>query len=100
MDQIQNLFYSLEQLINDIGSSGNGGSLGNLSGIKYQSTIPALSHLVPHGLDDDMVDVVLWVEHDDGVFYNDDAKVAMVDDNTVRITLVEPANIRARITKM
>lgn len=97
MDQVQSLFYSLETLINDIESSGTG--IIN-RGVTYESPAPTMTHTVTHGLNDDAVDVVLWVEHEDGLYYKDDAKISMLDNNTIAVSLVEAASIRVRISKI
>lgn len=95
MDQLQNLFYNLEQLLQDIRD--NGGGTGTLLDFRYESAVPALVHVITHSLDSNAVDVTLWVQHTDGSYHNDDAKISMLDDNTIRVTLTEPAMIRARI---
>lgn len=101
LDTIQNITVNNQTVIRDIIDSGGGGTGGStLSTFRFQSEIPAQIHEIIHDLDDEMVNIQLWVEHGDGLYYDDAVLTKILDNYTVLIELAAPANIRAKITRI
>jgi len=60
----------------------------------YASTGPALTHTLAHGLNTNFVTVAIWVQHTDGLYYNDIVPLTQTDANTVVATLAVAANVK------
>ena len=72
---------------------------GALDHYDYESVAPKLVHVVPHQMNDVLVDPTIWVQEDDNEWYIHTTKVRSVDSNTIEITLTTAANARCRISR-
>jgi hypothetical protein len=93
LDSLQSEYNTLVAAIEDAGGI-NGPTLGWI----HESTEPHLVHTITHDLNTTLINATLWVLHEDGTYHNDDANIVIVDNSTVTVTLIYPADIRVKLT--
>jgi len=65
----------------------------------YISTTPTTIHNLPHNLNDDFCDVIIWVQDATGKWRRDVLGVENVDANNMQIVLSAAGNVRARVSR-
>jgi hypothetical protein len=69
----------------------------NDSNASFQSSAPAVTHTIAHGLASPFLNITVLVEGDDGKYRNDIVMITEIDTNTIEVTMTESRNVRASI---
>jgi len=67
---------------------------------RFQSSAPAVTHTVTHGLNSAYLNFTALVEGDDGKYRNDIVMITEVDTNTLEVTMTESRNVRMSVQQM
>lgn len=69
----------------------------NANNFTLVSGAPSLVHSVQHNMNAAVVDITVWIQRDDGKFYNDLTLVTEESNNEVTITLTSAANVKVSV---
>ncbi|MCP4526721.1 MAG: hypothetical protein GY833_12565 [Aestuariibacter sp.] len=69
----------------------------NANKFSYVSAGESLVHSIQHNLDAPIVDITVWIQREDGKFYNDLALVTEESNNEITVTLSAAANVKVSV---
>lgn len=69
----------------------------NANKFSFVSSGESLVHSIQHNMNAPIVDITVWIQRDDGKFYNDLALVTEESNNEITITLTAAANVKVSV---
>jgi hypothetical protein len=69
----------------------------NANQFSLVSGAPSLVHSIQHNMNAPVVDVTIWIQREDGKFYNDLALVTEETANEITVTLTSAANVKVSV---
>lgn len=69
----------------------------NSNKFSYVSAGESLVHSIQHNMNAPIVDITVWIQREDGKFYNDLAMVTEESNNEITVTLSSAANVKVSV---